>query len=552
MPIRPSILRAAVVSAGAFATMIAVPRDADACGGCFHPPADQGSSIVTDHRMALKVSTTETILWDQVRYAGDPAEFAWVLPVHDGARIELARDAFLTALDAATKTTVYGPDVSCTPTGGGGGGSGSTVTTRSSSGGGGGCMGSSTAFSDDEGADYAGSSNVDAGAAFGAQDAGSPDVEVVSQQVVGPYQAVTIRAKAGTTSIDTWLKDNGFAIPDNVAPVIDAYTKEGFDFIALRLRPGVGVRAMRPVRVVSPGADPTLPLRMVAAGIGSHVGLTLWVISEGRYQAKSYPNAVVDKDKVAWDGKNSRSNMSQLVADALATNDGRTWLTEVAIRQNLAEETFASGNPSVKYGYEAQCQNRPPQRVPCSEASSELPPSDGTPDSVSDVDGGVDVDAGDDAGVSTPDAGTKDAGPTPQCTQIVQGCDGFDDLEVTARGLHASDVWITRLRADLPVQALDKDLALEAAPQQTEIGPTWGTTKFTDPSFDPCSNIRNAGFGGSPSSSSSYERDGGGCACRTTRIRRFRTDAGTFVLIGATALVASRIVRRKRKDRQRS
>jgi hypothetical protein len=41
---------------------------------------------------------------------------------------------------------------------------------------------------------------------------------------------------------------------------------QSFDFIALRLRPQCSQRAMKPVRIITPGADPTLPLRMVAAG----------------------------------------------------------------------------------------------------------------------------------------------------------------------------------------------------------------------------------------------------------------------------------------------
>lgn len=307
---------ALVPLAACAAAIVATPRDAAACGGCFHPAVEVGSSVVTDHRMALKVSKDETILWDQVRYAGDPKEFAWVLPVRDGAKIELARDAFLTALDAATQNTVQGPERFCN---GGGGGSSST---------GGGC--GSFTLSADESASFAG------GGSSGGMDAGSSDVTVLANTVVGPYQAVTIRAKQGTTGIDTWLKDNGFVIPDEVAPVVDAYTREGFDFIALRLRPGQGVRAMRPVRVVTRGADPTLPLRMVAAGVGSHVGLTLFVISEGRYQTKNYPAAVIENEKLVWDGRAGRSNLSQLTADALASNDGRTWLTEAAVRSDLS------------------------------------------------------------------------------------------------------------------------------------------------------------------------------------------------------------------------
>ena len=110
-----------VVRSGAPAVALAAmaltqTRNAEACGGCFHPENDVGGSVVTDHRMVFEITSKETILWDQVRYAGNPAEFAWVLPVRAGARIELSRGEWIAALDAATRTTVEGPRPVCPPT----------------------------------------------------------------------------------------------------------------------------------------------------------------------------------------------------------------------------------------------------------------------------------------------------------------------------------------------------------------------------------------------------------------------------------------------------
>ena len=39
-------------------------HDAAACGGCFHPPT-QTASDITDERMLLSVSTTQSTLYDQ-------------------------------------------------------------------------------------------------------------------------------------------------------------------------------------------------------------------------------------------------------------------------------------------------------------------------------------------------------------------------------------------------------------------------------------------------------------------------------------------------------
>ena len=85
-------MRGFLYAAAVVCATVAMPTDADACGGCFHPVAESGVSVVTDHRMVFKLSKTETVLWDQVRYSGDPEEFAWVLPVRGGARVELSRD----------------------------------------------------------------------------------------------------------------------------------------------------------------------------------------------------------------------------------------------------------------------------------------------------------------------------------------------------------------------------------------------------------------------------------------------------------------------------
>ena len=93
---------ACLVIAGAAALL--EPVRAEACGGCFVPQSER--TVVTDHRMALSISPTQTVLWDQIRYSGDPAEFAWVLPVRAGATIELSNDAFFSALDASTQPVV--------------------------------------------------------------------------------------------------------------------------------------------------------------------------------------------------------------------------------------------------------------------------------------------------------------------------------------------------------------------------------------------------------------------------------------------------------------
>jgi hypothetical protein len=321
-------------------------RDARACGGCFHPPPhanDVVDTVVTEHRMALALSPTQSVLWDQIRYSGSPSEFAWVLPVQPGTRVELSNDAWLAALDANTATIVEPPPQPyCPPPPGNGGGfdtpsggpsspaTDSVLPPRHS---GCDCTGFGAAPS---GSDFAsggddGSAGTDA-TDFGAGSSGvggfasgssggpppPPPVTVQVQETVGPYAVVILHSSMGE-ALDAWLLANGFEIPANIQPILDAYVAQGLDFVALKLRPGANVDAMRPVRVIEPGADPSLPLRMISAGTGSHVGLTLWVISEGRYQPQNFPNVTVDFTQLAYDVLASRSNYAELRAAALAS-----------------------------------------------------------------------------------------------------------------------------------------------------------------------------------------------------------------------------------------
>src|SRR4051812_40177916 len=96
-------LRSRLLAAALVALAAALPSsDARACGGCFQPSTETQTNIVTGHRMAFALSTTHTVLWDQIKYAGSPSEFAWVLPVKAGAVLELASDAWFETLEAAT------------------------------------------------------------------------------------------------------------------------------------------------------------------------------------------------------------------------------------------------------------------------------------------------------------------------------------------------------------------------------------------------------------------------------------------------------------------
>ncbi len=395
---------------------------ADACGGCFHPPTS--STVVSGHRMALSVSMQRTVLWDQIEYQGNPEEFSWVLPIKPGARIEEADPAWFEALDAATLTTVQGPDLNC------------------------------------NGGDFSCGSQQTGFAAGLAEDGANSDkgnVTVVKQETVGPYESVTLSSK-DPGALSAWLTSHGYDIPADVDPIIGAYVKEGFDFIALRLQPGNGVNLMKPVRVITDGASPVLPLRMVSAGTGPFTSIVLYVIGEGRWETQNFPNAKVNMDDLVWDGETSSSNYAALRTQALTQSGGLAWLTSYAVKDALLDDGYdqnTGAQTGIGFTYINQILDESgsnyDQYNACQLKLNNAPKT-GVVTELCDADGVC----------ATPQAGQIDSRTFE--------CDTLTDLSTALVGMHPQDVWVTRLEANLPHYALAQDLELRAAAAQDAIG----------------------------------------------------------------------------------
>jgi hypothetical protein len=418
-------------------------EDARACGGCFIQ--QQQSTVVTGHRMVLSVSPDQSVLWDQIKYTGDPSEFAWVLPVRAGAVIETSSDAWFETLDAATATTILSPQVNC------------------SSGGGPGCGAFSTSLSDS------------AGGVRGV-DQGGGGVTVLHEGTVGPYETVTL-ASTEPGALNKWLTDHGYNVDEGTQPVIDAYVKEQFDFIALRLQPGKGVRQMKPVRVLTQGMSAELPLRMVAAGTGANVAISLFTISEARFAADNFDNSIVPKQLLLWDFDAQSSNYAELRVGALSQNHGEVFLTPYAAHGSLLSPVKSSvaspfGDGSLQYN---PGDNTALPASTIAEAYIRRGIANGEAQNNACL-GAFDMIASSGSKVVNPcpfGKGPDDAAcTTPSDAEIdsrTLACGALDDIAVALRGLHPKDVWLTRLDADLPRAALAKDLLLKPADKQLPI-----------------------------------------------------------------------------------
>jgi len=429
-------------------------RDAAACGGCFQPPIPptetQTATDITDERMLLTVSPQQTTLYDQITYSGNPTTFAWVLPIRGNVTVGLSADVLFDSVDALTATQIISPVRNCPP------------APSCSGGNGGGCSDSS------EGAGFASEApeaEADAGA-----------VQVTKAQNVGPYATVQL-SSTSSTALDQWLTTNGYDIPAAVQPVLAAYVAEGFDFLAMKLLPNTGVSSMRPVRVTSTGASLTLPLRMAAIGTGTTVGITIWVVADGRYQPQNFPFFRINDSQLVWDWSSQSSNYTALRQQEEASYDGKGWELESSL--SLAQSTVTSAI----------------------------------------VSGGV-VGAGSAAGPS--DASQDYLPVTDASGNVTETADEVRDADVAAlfAGISGANATFTRMRSDIAHAAMTVDFVVEASPDQSQLTNIRNPTQeinLTCPVYgNDCTIIGNAPATATPSSSPST---GGGStfACATSK-----------------------------------
>jgi len=435
--------------------------DATACGGCAPPQGED--SIVTGHKMIYSVSPTETTLWDQIEYSGNPSSFAWILPIKGQVEIGLSSDALFALLSDRTRTNVVPPPLNCPPPPG--------------------CW--ATQFP--PGGGTSGGSGGDA----------SGGVEVIAQQVVGPYDTVQLKS-TDPNALKNWLITNGYNIAPDIAPVINAYVNEGFDFLALKLIPGQGVSSMRPVRVSAPGAGTILPLRMVAAGTGPITPMTLWVFGEGRYETKNFPTFTIDPKDVVWNWDTSNSNYAALKDDAFKAGNNASFLVQYA-------------QPTSPY----DIQNTIEQLVQI------LP---------------------DQSGYGVPTDNWATAWDEAQA-----------DFDKLFGGINENALWLTRVNTEIARQALSKDLEVGASPTQDVVSSYVQTTKATGtppacPTYPPCEPGTDPGGGtwwgggfgdGNPNNNTS---SGGGCAVGAG------TSAGSALVVLGFGLGLS--IARRRRNRK--
>ena len=399
----------------------ALTRDAWACGGCATPVVVATPTSTTDHRMVLSLSPQQTVLWDQLRFAGDPKQFLWILPIRDGAApsVEFAvgSNAFVDAMDTLSAPRIAVPALACGPVG--------PVVTPV------------TPQALDSGA-----SNVEAPVEERAR------LGSVGRAVVGPYAAELVRG--GEQPLRAWMRTRAFSVDAASAAVIEHYESLRFDFVVVQFRPSAGAQQIAPIRVRTSGYTPVLPLRFVSVGASDQVGLSLMVIAPTAMRPTRWSTAAIDDRDLSWSFDTRSSNYRDLLASA-SRGDDPPWVIESA--QPIAYSQLVTSLNAV-----------PTQRVALPSRGI-LPADCPFPDESAEPLRGPDIDGGpSERDASETDASETDGGD-PRCVATGSSLPApaaavrSDGEEISA--IVTERLVVTRLYIRLPRAGLLRDLELE-------------------------------------------------------------------------------------------
>jgi hypothetical protein len=114
-------------------------------------------------------------------------------------------------------------------------------------------------------------------------------VDVIERKRVGVYEIATLRSSDGQAVFD-WLKQNGFATRTNFIPAIRAYAKEGWCFVASKIRldaPMQDAANPHPLVVKFQTERPVYPLRLTGIDNGP-CRIELYVFGPSRAELPNF------------------------------------------------------------------------------------------------------------------------------------------------------------------------------------------------------------------------------------------------------------------------
>jgi hypothetical protein len=288
------MMRVATTLAAAGLLWLGASRPAEACGGffCSLSPMNQLSERILFVDRGDSVTTHV-----QIQYAGEAADFAWILPVPSRPQLAVSHNELFRQLQFATQPAFFlewnDQDDSC----------GEIFPPF-----------------------YRTLEEADATADGG--------VQVVAEERVGPYDTVVITAD-DPEAVIRWLEDNDYVLGDLGPELLAPYVDGGFHFVALRLAPDREVGDLQPIALTYAAERPGIPIILTAIATAPDLAVTAWILGEHRAIPANYLHVQINEALVDW--FNGGFNYDDVVTAAADEADGHAFVTDYAGPSQIME-----------------------------------------------------------------------------------------------------------------------------------------------------------------------------------------------------------------------
>lgn len=258
--------------------LLAPAPAARACGGffCTNVPVDQSAERII---FAVNAGAGTIDAYVQINYTGSPDQFAWVVPVPNPPKVDVADMQLFTELDQITQPSYVSPPFP-----------------------------------------------EDCSIPIPAAEAGG--VNVFGQGSVGPYDYAIV-GSADPQELVQWLRTNGYQITPAMEPLVAVYVQERMDFLAMKLQPNKETKDIQPIKMTYKSAKPMIPLRLTAVAANPDMAVITWILADQQAAPENYQAIAIPNDEIVFSifgGDNYRRLVSQHADQA----GGRAFITEYA------------------------------------------------------------------------------------------------------------------------------------------------------------------------------------------------------------------------------
>ena len=167
----------------------------------------------------------------------------------------------------------------------------------------------------------------------------SADVEVASEERVGPYETAVIKAD-DAAAITEWLLANGYQIGDLGAELLEPYVANDSYFLALRLAADSDVGDLQPIGATYVAQQPMIPIRLTAVATQPDLGVLVWILGSDRAVPENYLHVRINEARIDW--YNGGPNYAQVVTEAANEAGGRAFVTDYAGPSKIMDKRLYS------------------------------------------------------------------------------------------------------------------------------------------------------------------------------------------------------------------